>query len=250
MKLRLLTYNIRYGGTGREKPIAAVIKGAEPDTVILEEATDPAVVRKVAASCGMKWYASIPGQSVAFLSRVEVSQFKWHHFRFARRDYLEVILASTKTRIFGVHLSAVHSNVTEQLRIYEMEALLSDIKNQTPGFHILTGDFNTLAPYEKLDLSKLPLRLRLIAWMTGGRVRYRTIQRMLDAGYIDAYRNLHPNDPGLTFPTWGGQVRLDYIFVPSRFAERVTKAEVLRPDPLAKEASDHFPLLAEIVIAL
>ena len=46
---------------------------------------------------------------------------------------------------------------------------------------MLAGDFNTLAPGEPLDLRKLPPRLRLVAWVTGGQVRYETIQIMLDA---------------------------------------------------------------------
>jgi exodeoxyribonuclease-3 len=242
-----MTYNIRFGGTGREQPIAAVIRSGNPDVVVLEEATDPAVVKALASSCGMKWSGSIPGKSVAFLSRVEVKQWKWHSIRWARRDYLELAVAGF--RIYGVHLSAVHSNVTEQRRLYELEAILSDIKNQQPGFHIVTGDFNTLAPEERLDLSKLPLRLRVVAWLTGGRVRYRTIQRMLDAGYVDVFRKLHPLDSGLTFPTWGAQVRLDFYFAPKEFAGRVTRCEVLRPNKLAAEASDHYPVIAEIEAA-
>ncbi len=246
MKLRLLTYNIRFGGTGREKALAKVINTAEANTVVLQEATDPQVVKQLASACGMRWHASLPGRSVAFLSNVEVAQWKWHNIRFARRDYLELIMAGTSTRIFGVHLSAVHSNLTERRRLYELGALLTDIRRQTLGFHILTGDFNTLAPEEKLDLRQLPFRLRLIAWLTGGRVRYQTIQRMLDAGYVDSYRRLHPIDAGLTFPTWGAQVRLDFVFVPKQFKDCVTKCEVLRPEPYAAEASDHYPLLAEI----
>lgn len=244
--MRLLTYNIRLGGTGREKALAAVINGAAADTVILQEATRPAVVEQLASLCGMKWYGSLPGRSVAFLSNVEVSQSSWHRTRFARRDYLELAFSATALRVFGVHLSAVHSNVTEQQRMIELNALLSGVRKQDPGFCVLAGDFNTLAPEETLNLRQLPLRLRLIAWLTGGRVRYRTIQRMLDAGYVDSFRRLHPTDSGLTFPTWGAQVRLDYVFVPSAFADRVVKCEVLRPETVAAQASDHYPLLAEI----
>ncbi|MBA3891435.1 MAG: endonuclease/exonuclease/phosphatase family protein, partial [Gemmatimonadaceae bacterium] len=45
--LRLLSYNIRYGGTGREEALAGVIRSAAPDVVMLQEATDPGVVARV-----------------------------------------------------------------------------------------------------------------------------------------------------------------------------------------------------------
>ena len=48
MSLRFLSYNIRYGGTGREAQLASVIQGCAPDIVVLQEATDPRVIERVA----------------------------------------------------------------------------------------------------------------------------------------------------------------------------------------------------------
>ena len=42
----------------------------------------------------------------------------------------------------------------------ELRALLRSIAQHQEGFHVLTGDFNTLAPGELLDFKKLPARLR------------------------------------------------------------------------------------------
>jgi len=53
VNLRLLSYNIRYGGSGREEALTAVIASAEPDLVILQEATKPGVVERVARGAGM-----------------------------------------------------------------------------------------------------------------------------------------------------------------------------------------------------
>ena len=49
----------------------------------------------------------------------------------------------------------------------------------------------------------------------------------------------------MTFPTTDPHLRLDYVFVPAAYAERVTSCEVVN-NPLAARASDHFPLLAEV----
>src|SRR4029078_11450705 len=91
----------------------------------------------------------------------------------------EVVPAGRGLRIFGVHLSAVHSNWTERLRVRELRALLAGIARYEHRFHVLAGDLNTLAPGEKLDLRKLPYRLRALHWLTGGRIRWKTIQIML-----------------------------------------------------------------------
>lgn len=245
MNLRLLSYNIRFGGADREKQLAGVINACQPDLVVLEEAIRPDVVERLHTACGMKTWAAEAGNSLAYLSRIEVARHAWHEVRFAKRRYLEIVLGGSGTRIFGVHLSAIHSNLTERRRVYELRSLLDAVKRQQQGFHLLMGDFNTLAPGEELDVHKLPPRLRAVMWLMGGKIRWRTIQLMLDGGYLDGYRKFH-KDEGFTFPTWSPHVRLDYTFLPTGFAERLTRCEIVRDAPGAREASDHFPLLTEI----
>lgn len=243
--MKLLSYNIRMGGTGREDALARVIRYCEPDVVVLQEAMVPAVVERLARSCGMQWHGSRPGHSIAFLSRLQPAQFTWHNVWFAKRSYLELVLSRTNTRIYGVHLSAIHSNVTEQRRTYELRWMLDAIKAHAKAFHVLTGDFNTIAPGEHLNINSLPLRLRFITWFTGGTIRWSTIQILFNKGYSDAYRVFH-KDNGYTFPVWDPHVRLDYLFVPSDFAARITGCQVIRDAPGVKDASDHLPLLSEI----
>ena len=49
---------------------------------------------------------------------------EWHRPRASRRAFLEIVPEGEPFRIFGVHLSAVHSNWTEQRRVRELRALL------------------------------------------------------------------------------------------------------------------------------
>jgi exodeoxyribonuclease-3 len=243
--LRLLSYNIRFGGTGREDLLAAVIRACDPDIVVLQEATRADVVDTLSKRTGLKYSSSKPGHSVAFLSRIEIEQHLWHYDRDLQRPFMEIVLGGSSLRIFGIHLRATHSNYTERGRMREARALLRCIKEYREGFHLLVGDFNTLAPGELLDMQRLPMRYRALAFLLGGRVTYRTIQIMLDEGYIDSYRKLS-TDPGFTFPTWDPNVRLDYVFVPTAYAERVRTCRVVTEIPEAATATDHFPLLAEI----
>jgi endonuclease/exonuclease/phosphatase family metal-dependent hydrolase len=94
-------------------------------------------------------------------------------------------------------------------------------------------------------MQKLPMRYRVLAFLLGGRVTYRTIQIMLDAGYLDSYRRLN-TDHGFTFPAWDPHARLDYIFVPKNFTDRVISCEVVSDIEQPAKATDHLPLLAEI----
>ena len=147
--------------------------------------------------------------------------------------------------MFGVHLSAVHAAWTERRRALELGNLLRTIRTHDRGFHLLAGDFNTLAPGDVLDFRKLPTRLRALVWLSGGRIRWRTIQIVLNAGYVDVFRRLHPDDRGLSFPVWDPHVRLDYVFAPAGHAGALAACHVVS-HPAAALASDHFPLFAAV----
>jgi hypothetical protein len=88
--LRLLSYNIRYGGSGRERALISVISALAPDLVILQEATKPDVVERVAGGTGMTQWGSRRGESLGFMSRRPVAHAEWHKPRFSRHAYLEV----------------------------------------------------------------------------------------------------------------------------------------------------------------
>ena len=245
MILRLLTYNIRHGGRGREERLLTVIRRCNPHIVVFQEATRPPVVERLASGSGMSHWASAAGQSLAFMSRVAITHHEWHRPRLSRHAFLEIVLAGTEFRVFGLHLSAVHAAWTERRRVRELHALLKSIERHQEGFHVLAGDFNTLAPGELLDIRQLPHRLRALVWLSGGAIRWRTIQIVLDARYVDGFRTFHPDVPGYTFPTWRPHVRLDYVFVPAAHIDRLQSCDAVTGDDV-RDASDHMPLLAEI----
>ena len=242
---RFLTYNIQHGGVGRADAISKVINACGPDLVLLQEATDPSNVERIAAATGMAEWRAFRRQSLGFLSRQPVAFSEWIRPRISRHAFIEVVPAGERVRLFGVHLSAVHAAWTEHRRVLELRALLRSVARHQDGFHVLCGDFNTVAPGEPLDIQRLPLRLRPFVWLSGGRIRWRTIQTVLDAGYVDAFRLKHPIDPGPTLPTSNPHIRLDYVFVPKQYSERVLSCDVVH-HPEAVRASDHFPIVADL----
>ena len=245
MTLRILSYNICRGGVGRERPIAAVIRKVSPDIVVLEEATRPDVVERLARDAGMAQWASRAGKSLAFMSRTPVRFFAARRPAISRHAFLEILPSGSSWRVFGVHLSAVHAAWTERRRLLELRALLRAVSAREQGPHVLIGDFNTVAPGDIFDPARLPPRLRALVWLSGGRIRWRTIATVLSAGYVDSFRQLHPDDLGYTLPTPEPHVRLDYAFVPGAFAQQVRTCEIVKAPEVA-DASDHFPLLLEL----
>jgi endonuclease/exonuclease/phosphatase family metal-dependent hydrolase len=253
--VRLLTYNIREGGIGRAEEIAAVIKAARPDVVALQEATDPIVVERIAALAGFEFFGSRRFHSTGFLSNVPVLGYGWRHPPRTRHALLEVSLADGFPRLFVLHLRAWFSKWSERHRARELRGLLDGIREQLErernafAFHVLAGDFNALAPGERLDPSHMPRWIRGMIWLSGRDIARSTIEMMQSDGYIDAWRALYANretEPGYTFPVWDPHVRLDYVFTPAEYATRFTACEVRRIPEIVRTASDHFPLLVEI----
>jgi exodeoxyribonuclease-3 len=247
VNIRLLSYNIQRGGAGREDALLSVIRSCDPDVVVFQEATRPAVVEHLAKQSGMSVCASLPKLSLGFMSRIPIAHYEWHRPRVSRHAFLEIAVRDAEFRIFGVHLSAVFAAWTESRRVFELRAMLNSIKRHQHGFHALAGDFNTVTPGELLDFAALPQKVRATVWLSGGTIRWRTTQIVKDAGYADAFRILHPADPGLTLPASKPQVRLDYLFVPELHMGRVASCDVIRSDAAAK-ASDHLPLLSVLQV--
>jgi endonuclease/exonuclease/phosphatase family metal-dependent hydrolase len=248
VNIRLLSYNIQRGGAGREEALASVITPCFPDIVVFQEATRPEVIERLAAAAAMPHWAAMPKLSLGFMSRVPIAHYEWHRPRVSRHAFLEIVPANMTFRVFGVHLSAVFAAWTESRRVFELRAMLSSISRHQHGFHALAGDFNTVTPGELLDIRSLPQKVRATVWLSGGKIRWRTAQIVKDAGYADAFRMLHPADPGLTLPAQKPQVRLDYLFVPAAHLARVVSCEVVRSDPAAT-ASDHLPLLSALRVS-
>lgn len=246
MIVKLLSYNIRFGGRKRESQLAEVIRAAAPDLVVFQEAIDPDVIKRLAAATELPFWAARREHSIGYLSRLETSHHEWHYPAGAKHSFLEIVIRGSETRIFGLHLSSMFSKWGERRRVREIRALLRSIERHQQGFHALVGDFNTLAAGEVLDVGRMPAWIRGLVWLSGRDLQRETIQLMNDSNYVDGYRLLHPADKGYTFPVWDPHLRLDYVFVPKVFAHHLLGCEVMDQPAVVLQASDHFPLLTTL----
>lgn len=113
---------------------------------------------------------------------------------------------------------------------------------------IICGDMNVA--HTEIDLAN-PITNRNNAGFTDS--ERACFSRLLDAGFVDTYRHLHPDEKG-AYSWWSyrGRAReknvgwrIDYFVVSERIADKITDARI-HPDITG---SDHCPVSIEIDLA-
>jgi endonuclease/exonuclease/phosphatase family metal-dependent hydrolase len=107
-------------------------------------------------------------------------------------------------------------------------------------------------PFVVYPLTALLPRHAAVDRLLGRTIERWTITRLLDAGYVDCFRRVHPRANGYTCATWMPAARIDYVFADPLMAARLQRSEVVGgrrwPDHEATIASDHHPLVAEFSV--
>src|SRR6185437_9804850 len=157
--MRIMSYNILDGGTGRVPALLSVIQTQQPDVIGLVEAEDPAVVEDLAARLEMD-FVHAPGhyKASALLSRFPIRESINH--ALLHGDLTKSLLEATvvdpsgeewKLGVLHLHAQALESD--EAVREREIAAVLkifeADRKARRP--HLLAGDFNSNSPIQKID---------------------------------------------------------------------------------------------------
>lgn len=253
--MRVVSYNILTGGEGRADPLVEVLLAQRADVIALVEAQDPAVLERIARRLKMDYIQALGNEGAsALLSRFPIRDSINH--AALQTGLSKSLLQATiidpagKQWNFGVlHLHARATNADEDQRQAELAIILKIFQPlrvaQTP--HILLGDFNSNSPVQQIDLEKCKPKTREQAATNGGTIPRRVIQTLLNEGYADTYQMAEPNQAKVqgTFTTQFPGQRVDYIFTHSIAPARI-KSAWIEYDRLAKYASDHFPIGAEI----
>ena len=243
--MRLVSYNIRFGGGGRLAFIGAVLASLEPDVVLLQEATDPMAIDRIAHTAGLGHVYRRPGWSVAALAAAPLRGHEWHRPGRAR-GFLEVVPAGDPhIRLVGLHLPAGMSARGERARVRSVDTLLEWAGGAVDDNTVLMGDLNSVSSGDVPRVAAMPLWLRLLLRFDGG-IRTDVQDRLAAAGWVDAFRHLHPDDPGYTLPALSPQVRLDYALLPPALLPQLTACSPAQDAPLVARASDHLPLVTVI----
>ena len=253
--MRVLSYNILDGGVGRVAGLYSVIEGEKPDVVGLVEAEDLGVVTDLAGRLGMD-FVHAPGnyKASALLSRFAIRDSINHAplHKALTKSLLETTVVDDGgvEWVFGVlHLHAKALEVDEAVREREIGKVLDIFgRHRKEGrAHLLMGDFNANSPGQVIDPSQCKLSTREAWEKNGGYVPRRVVRTILDAGYLDTLavgdgKNAFTSG---TFSTEKPGQRVDYVFACGVGEERIKRGWIVY-DGDADEASDHFPVVAEI----
>jgi exodeoxyribonuclease-3 len=126
----------------------------------------------------------------------------------------------------------------------EMSAWLSQ---KTPV--LIGGDFNVIP--EEIDCHKPSSWIHDALFQPETRARYRAL---LDLGYTDAFRSLHPGEGG-QFTYWdyfrqafehNRGVRIDHFLLSPQLAGRLRGCEIDREPRAREKPSDHTPIIVEL----
>ncbi len=180
--LRIVSYNILYGGRGRVNQLTKMIKSVQPDVVGLIEAADTRVVEELAERLEMHYVANPDGeypqdQRLAVLSRLPIVYSELHERPgILHEPLLEIGVEEAGGKqftIFVTHLWAAFNQgwAGDHIQQREVQEILriAATKHGTP--HLLMGDFNALAPGDAFKGSRL---LRHMVNLDAHRKQYRT----------------------------------------------------------------------------
>lgn len=236
----------------RFEGVTHLLETKKPDILALQETkvTDDVFPHQEIEALG--YYSTYIGQpsynGVAILSREPVTQLTW-----ALPDVLEeqkrLIAVKWKDYVIVNAYVPMGEACDSPKYIYKLawlkafEALISELKH-TESKLLLCGDFN-IAPAD-LDVHD-PVK-----WE--GRVLVSPAERtqwqaLLSLGFIDAFRNLHPEEPGFTW--WDYRqfafrrkagLRIDHWLVSEALKDHLQECEVLIEYRQQERPSDHAPL--------
>jgi len=246
-----MTYNIhRWAGRDRRLDLdrlAGVIRAANADVIGLNEVLHPVTIgnrtyaplAELAERLGM-FYAFGPSGWIdrgptwhgpvgnALLSRYPLAGVANTLLprlpSTKQRSLLGATLASGPVQgltAFVTHLD----HAFEGTRLFQMDGILQRIECFAP--HFLVGDFNTPGFLGANSRLLLPPVLRMLR----------------RAGYEDAFHAVGQGH-GRTFPSQSPLVRIDFLFMPSRWACGLKAARTLNW-AVTQDVSDHRPLLVE-----
>jgi endonuclease/exonuclease/phosphatase family metal-dependent hydrolase len=252
--LRVFSYNILDGGEGRADPLGEVIEAQRAEVVALIEADNPDVLDRISRRLKMDLIvAQGKRHAVALLSRFPIVHTINHAALRDKPDcLLEALIRTPTNQEFTLGVLHLHPHAREQdelIREEELDnvlAVFESLRRQRKP-HLLLGDFNANSPTQVLDMERCKPGTREEWRQNGGHIPRRAIQKLLTAGYFDAYYTLKPEQAKTTgtFSTQYPGQRVDYIFTHSILHSHYKDAWI-EQDRLAKYASDHFPIGLEI----
>ncbi len=247
--LKVLTYNLEFGGRKQIESIHAVLARINADVVGLTEADDHEVVKILAERLAMHhaWGHGSGERHIALLSRYPIKAWQIYNQPPLTQAALEAKLDTPNgpLTVYNIHFLPFLLLPFEIRRWQAVGKLLEIIREKPQTPHLIIGDVNAIGPGDRVLQHKNPARMRRVMLLQFRLIFRLAIPRLLRAGYTDCFRHLHPHEDGFTWWTINPTTRYDYIFADPHMLPKLQACRVVDDHPAIRHASDHFPLLAE-----
>ena len=268
-RMKVLTYNVHgwkaQDGAPNLAAVTEIISASEADLVGLNEVYDQRtgggamLLADLAQRLAMTYAfgpAISPAESRtgeaygnAVLSRLPIQAYASHRLPAGTggepRGLLEVRMVLPDGRPFSLYATHLDHR-SEDFRLAQWAAAHTWLLRDRERPHLLIGDFNALASsdYEGADAwEALAARNCEQGWKPPV---FEIVAQVLHAGYLDAGAQLQ-GDARPTFPADQPERRIDYVFLSQSLADTLVSCRRF-DHPLVRQASDHFPLLADLDI--
>jgi exodeoxyribonuclease III len=247
--LTVLTYNILNGGRDREDALHTIITTVQPDIVLLQEVFDAGLLVRLADSLQAEYFFARGNSRFhqGLISRHPILTAHSYRRLPVRTMLLEatmILPSKQQLHLWGVHLMP-HLGVPFELwRMAEVRILLRRTRRLQGAPCLIAGDFNAIAPHERVAVHALPAGLKRVVLAQGGRVYPWALSLLLRQHWIDCYRQTNPQATGWTLPSDRPNARLDYVFANPELARHLRECSIVTAPALVRTASDHLPVKA------
>jgi endonuclease/exonuclease/phosphatase family metal-dependent hydrolase len=269
--MKVLTYNVHGwhtpdGGASNVDLLAEVISATGADLVGLNEVFHPwrtpagPALTVLANRLGLSYAfgPTLPVDGVghapddvrygnALLSRWPILAYAAHHLAptvsYGRRGLLEVRVSLPSGQPFTIYVTHLDHR-SEPIRLEQWASANTWLLRDRGRPHLLLGDFNALAAVDYAApeaVERLSAYQAAQGWPTPA---FDLVAQVRKAGYVDAFDRAGMGQRS-TWPSAEPERRIDYIFLPGILADGLVNCSRW-DDPVARGASDHLPVLAEI----
>ena len=253
--LKIATWNVN-SVRARLDHITAWLQQRQPDVLMMQELKGTEFPAEAFSALGYESLAVTQKayNGVAILSRAPmemVSTTLPGDTADSHARYLEVMIGGM--RVVNLYLPNGNPIGTEKFdyKLAWMDRLhqaLVEFKNDGVPV-VIGGDFNVIP--EDIDCHKPSSWVRDALFQPESRSRYRAL---LDLGYTDAFRFLHPGEAGqFTFWDYFRQafehnrgIRIDHFLLSPEVAERLVGCEIDKGPRAQPKPSDHTPIVLEL----
>jgi len=255
VEFRVLAYNLYFGGADRIDSIQTVLAHCDAHLVCLTEADDRSVIEKLAERLNYQhvWARGSGDRHIATLSRFPIVEWNIYNKPPLTQAVLETKIAvpdfAKPLSFYNAHFLPYLLLPFEVRRWQAVGKLLEVIRDRKPGLHLILGDLNAIAPGDRVLQRNNPPRMKRVMWLQLRLIFRLALRRLLNAGYVDSFRKLHPGEDGFTWMPGNATTRYDYILADPGMASALKSCRVVDDIPEINIASDHFPLLAAFELA-